>query len=108
MKTSKPFYKSKAWLRKRERILRRDGYMCQESRRFGRTKPAEMIHHIYPLEDYPELALEDWNLISLANNVHNTFHDRNSNKIIGRGLYWQKKFRSEFEKFFGAPPPKQN
>ncbi len=82
--------------------------MCQESRRFGRTKPAEMIHHIYPLEEYPELALEDWNLISLANTVHNTFHDRNSNKIIGRGLYWQKKFRSEFEKFFGAPPPKQN
>ena len=31
-----PFYKSTKWKRKREKILRRDGYMCQVSKRYGK------------------------------------------------------------------------
>lgn len=105
MKEVKSFYKSKKWKLKRIVTLKRDDFLCRESKQFGKTKPADTVHHIFPLEQYPELALENWNLISLNNAVHNTFHDRVTNKIIGRGIVWQKKRRREFEKFYGYPPP---
>ena len=30
------FYKSKAWRYRREHVLRRDGYLCQNCKRYGR------------------------------------------------------------------------
>ena len=63
MKQAKAFYRDKKWQRKRLYILRRDGYKCQESKRYGQYSEATTVHHIYPLEDYPEIAFEDWNLI---------------------------------------------
>lgn len=68
------FYRSKAWQTKRERILRRDGYLCQECRKYGRRREAVTVHHIKHLEDHPELALEDSNLVSLCNACHNKAH----------------------------------
>lgn len=103
-KVTDPFYTSKRWRRKRIAILKRDSFMCRESKRFGNTTPANTVHHIYPIELYPELAFQNWNLISMAGNVHNTFHDRTTNEIINGGKYWQKKFSKEFEKFYGTPP----
>ena len=91
--------KSKRWEKFRSRILRRDGYLCQDSLRYGRRVPAEMVHHIYPVSEYPELEFESWNCISLANKVHNSFHDRTSDKIIKNGLYWQKRKKREFDNF---------
>lgn len=73
--------------------------MCAEAKRFGKTEAAQMVHHIYPLEEYPELALVDWNLISLSNSRHNTFHNRDDNTLTDVGEYWQSKRRREFEKF---------
>lgn len=102
MKKANPFYKSKKWLNKRERILRRDNYMCRESARFGKTLPANTVHHIYPLELYPELAFESWNLISMNTSIHNSFHDRNTDEVIGSGLYWQRKMKKEFEGFYAS------
>ncbi|MGX4645667.1 HNH endonuclease [Holzapfeliella sp. JNUCC 80] len=93
------FYKSKRWQMKREKILRRDQYECQESKRYGKTIPAEMVHHIYPVTDYPELRFQDWNLISLSNKAHNTMHNRDTNEVTGRGLYWQQKRKREFKNF---------
>ena len=104
MKQVNEFYKSKRWKMKREKILRRDNYLCRESMRFGRTKQADMVHHIYPLEEYPELALCDWNLISLNSQVHNTFHDRSNNKVVGNGKYWQRKFLQKFNSTQDPPP----
>ncbi|EAC9650713.1 HNH endonuclease, partial [Listeria monocytogenes] len=37
------------------------------------------------------------------NAKHNTFHDRKNNEIIGRGLYWQRKRKIEFENFYNPP-----
>lgn len=68
------FYKSKAWKRKRERILKRDGYMCQHCKRYGRMRQAVTVHHIKSYEDHPELGLVDDNLISLCNACHNKQH----------------------------------
>ena len=52
-------YKNKKWERKREVILGRDDYSCQESKRYGKRVDAVTVHHIYPVEFYPELLDKD-------------------------------------------------
>ena len=78
-------YNSPRWKRKRAHILKRDGYMCQVSKRYGKRIDADTVHHIYPLNDYPEYQWCDWNLIPLANVVHNKMHDRCTNKLTALG-----------------------
>ncbi|MGT2951599.1 endonuclease [Streptococcus cuniculi] len=92
--------KSKKWSKFRERILKRDNYLCQESLRFGERVQAEMVHHIYPVSEYPELEFVKWNCISLTNQKHNTFHDRKNDSIVGNGKIWQKRFKRQFQKFY--------
>ncbi len=92
-------YKSTKWKNKREYILKRDHYICQESKRYGRTIQASHVHHIYPLESYPELRFENWNLISLSRVEHNKMHDRVTNEITNKGKYWQRRRRKEFEEW---------
>lgn len=99
MKQAKPFYLSSKWMNKANRIKRRDGYQCQESKRYGEYREAELVHHIYPLEDYPELALVDWNLLSLSNYYHNKMHNRIDNSLTSLGLYWKRKRSKEFEEW---------
>ena len=96
---TKPFYKTKAWKRKRAKILRRDEYMCQESKRYGKTVPATTIHHVYQIEYYPELALEDWNLISLCETQHNAMHDRVTHELTELGQQWQERVRPQYERW---------
>ena len=81
-------YKTKRWQRKRERILRRDEYLCQECKRYGKTKQAEMVHHINPLEERPELGLVSWNLISLCYKCHEAMHDRDTGLLTELGQRW--------------------
>ena len=68
------FYKSAKWDAKRKAILRRDGYMCRNCRRYGRMREATTVHHIKHLDEHPELALVDSNLISLCADCHNKAH----------------------------------
>ena len=74
------FYESGKWKRKRAKILKRDEYICQECKRYGRHDPdglpvrATIVHHIKEYEQYPELGLEDNNLISLCVGCHNKRH----------------------------------
>jgi hypothetical protein len=80
-----PFYRSRAWKIKRKAILRRDGYLCKLSRRYGKTCPAETVHHIYPLDLYPEHALCEWNLISVSSEMHNRLHNREDGSLSADG-----------------------
>ena len=82
------FYKSKRWKEKREKILRRDEYLCRECKRYGKATPATTVHHILPLEQRPDLKLNSQNLISLCNECHNQMHDRNTNELTEKGLQW--------------------
>ena len=59
--------------------------MCQESKRYGKRIDANVVHHIFPADDYPEYQWEDWNLISLSNTMHNSMHDRTTNKLTALG-----------------------
>ena len=79
-------YKGKRWRRLAARALRRDKYKCQISRRYGKNVEAEMVHHIYPADEYPEYAYCLWNLISLSRAMHNTLHDRNTDRLTAAGV----------------------
>ena len=68
------FYTSPAWVRKRAAILRRDGYRCQRCKRYGRITQADTVHHIAHLEDRPDLALANDNLVSLCAACHAAVH----------------------------------
>lgn len=72
--TSYEFYHSPKWLRRRDMILRRDGYRCQECKRYGRITQATTVHHILHLEDRPDLAYDPANLVSLCLKCHNKAH----------------------------------
>lgn len=86
MKAVDPFYKSTRWKKLRQRILRRDGYMCQLSKRTGRMVEASTVHHIFPRETFPEFQYEAWNLVSLCGEQHNRLHDRDTDQLTAEGL----------------------
>lgn len=81
-------YKSKKWQQKRKKILKRDGYMCQHFKRYGKRIDASTVHHIYPVSQYPEYAWCDWNLISLSAVAHEMMHDKKNGRLteIGEAL----------------------
>lgn len=99
------FYKSKAWLRKRQRILKRDDYLCRECRRFGRVTGATTVHHVLPRESHPELRLDTDNLVSLCATCHNTMHDRATGALTEVGWEWVGRMRKEAA---ADIPPTQN
>ena len=84
-------YKSKRWKKKRETILRRDGYQCQISLRYGKHVEADTVHHIFPADKFPEYQWENWNLISLAGSVHNKMHERDTQELTAEGMQLLKR-----------------
>lgn len=68
------FYRSPEWRAKRREILQRDNHECQVCKREGKFSPANTVHHIEPLLERPDLALEDDNLESLCAACHNREH----------------------------------
>ena len=79
-------YKCKRWRDLAARAMRRDGYKCQLSARYGRSVEADMVHHIYPVDQYPEYGYCLWNLISLSNAEHNKLHDRDTGELTAAGV----------------------
>lgn len=90
MKRVKPFYKSAAWLKLREYVLTRDHYLCQECLRNGKITTANTVHHIIPIEEDPDLALDADNCESICPTCHNKMHPEK-----GRGKQPKKKRRAK-------------
>ena len=67
-------YNSKRWKKKRATILKRDGYLCKECKRYGKMREAVTVHHIKHTDTNPELAYIDSNLESLCQACHNKKH----------------------------------
>jgi len=91
------FYKDKRWIRKREVILKRDEYLCRECKRYGKHTQATLVHHIYPLEDYPEHKLNTHNLLSVCNKCHETFHNRTTNELTAKGFEWVERLKDKIK-----------
>ena len=84
-------YKTPRWRRLREKILRRDGYRCREWARYGRAVQADTVHHVWPVEDWPEFAWREWNLISLCQAKHNEMHNRTDGRLTPIGESWMRR-----------------
>ncbi|WP_461367237.1 HNH endonuclease [Candidatus Darwinibacter acetoxidans] len=68
------FYKSSAWEKKRLEILERDNHECQRCKDAGGYSKGNVVHHIKHLDDRPDLALEDDNLMTVCEACHNALH----------------------------------
>lgn len=70
------FYQSQTWRNKRKQILKRDNHECQVAKSMGQVVTGKLIiHHIRPLEYFPDLALDDSNLIVVSHYYHNIIHE---------------------------------
>ena len=98
-KESLPFYHTAAWKRIRQVALMRDGGMCQDCMdrmRAGygiRPRRAQMVHHIIPVEERPDLALELSNLRSLCFECHNREHPEKGQKNRKAPAFVPRKMR---------------
>lgn len=68
------FYKTGVWVRKRLEILERDNHECQRCKDAGGYSKGNVVHHIKHLEDRPDLALDDDNLMTVCEACHNILH----------------------------------
>lgn len=94
-------YGSGKWKKKREHILKLDGYKDRIELLYGRTIEAQIVHHIYPAKEYPQWQWCDWNLISVSKATHNRLENRITGKLteLGQALQdrtipfvdWRKK-----------------
>lgn len=67
-------YTCARWRRLRASVLRAAKYQCQHAKRYGKTEEATRVHHIWPVEDFPEYAFCRWNLIALSLDAHRLMH----------------------------------
>lgn len=70
----KAFYNSGLWLSKRADALERDKDECQKCKARGTFSSADCVHHKKHVKQYPNLALDIDNLISLCNSCHDEEH----------------------------------
>ena len=64
------FYGKAAWQRLRRMARQRDNYLCQECLKEKRITQAEEVHHVKPVDECPELAMDLSNLVSLCRACH--------------------------------------
>ena len=78
---ARSFYKSQAWKRLRNDIMKRDGGICRDCWDKGMLTPAEEVHHIIPLTPEnisdPDIALNPANLVCLCRDCHAARHRKN-------------------------------
>jgi 5-methylcytosine-specific restriction enzyme A len=80
-KKTHPFYNRPTWRLARKRVLTRDHHLCQRCLQKGVLTPAEIVHHIHHLQDYPEQALDESNLQSVCAVCHNRLHPEKGKSV---------------------------
>lgn len=68
------FYKSKEWIELRDQVRLEQHYECQKCKEEGKVGPADVVHHIKPIRDFPLLALNKDNLLCLCHMHHEKEH----------------------------------
>lgn len=83
------FYKSKEWMKLREKILKENHNECAWCKEKGKISKAEQVHHVQYVKKHPELALSEYytykgkryrNLIPLCHDCHDKAHGRMRHK----------------------------
>jgi 5-methylcytosine-specific restriction endonuclease McrA len=85
-----PFYLTPGWRHRRRDVLKADRYECQYCKAKGFYKRAVSVHHVNPIEQFPELALEMYyidadgktkrNLMSACDKCHKEEDDNRRKK----------------------------
>lgn len=79
------FYKSKEWIRLKDKVLQEFHNECLWCRERGKISRAETVHHIQFVKRHPELALSEYytyqgrryrNLVPLCHDCHDKAHER--------------------------------
>ena len=70
-KVSKSFYGGGRWVRLSKAIRTAYPYDLYAYHVKGRVVPSEIVHHIIPLKERPDLGYNEGNLISLSHASHN-------------------------------------
>lgn len=83
-------YQSRAWERLRAAALERDGGQCREC-----GAAADTVHHLRPVLEAPELALDAENVISLCRECHERAHGR-------RGAVLDSEDRKDWERHLAS------
>lgn len=76
------FYHWPVWRRLRKMALQRDHYLCQLHLGPDCTGVATEVHHIKPVEEFPELALDLDNLASACWNCHEKTKQRKNGREL--------------------------
>lgn len=69
-KKAAEFYHSAVWKKVRAQAIARAHGLCQDCLARGIMTKADMVHHVKPLREYPEHALDLNNLRPLCNACH--------------------------------------
>lgn len=72
-KQAAEFYHSAAWKKVRAQAMARAHGLCLDCLERGVITDADMVHHIKPLREYPEYALDIDNLKPLCNACHGKY-----------------------------------
>lgn len=88
-----PFYDSKEWRKLRAQYLKHH-ILCERCEALGRTALAQHLHHIKPVKQHPELALEESNLQALCRHCHDDVtHADKQKKVYDFGRSKRPKIR---------------
>ncbi len=68
-------YNTRQW-RKVRKMKLNEYPLCANCEVVGLTVTADMVHHIKPVSEHPELAFDIDNLMSLCNQCHNSIEAR--------------------------------
>jgi len=68
------------WSRLRKMFLA-DNPLCYHCADAGSIKIADVVHHILPIEEFPESRLDPDNLMSLCRDCHEKEHGRKAGKV---------------------------
>lgn len=80
------FYNDRSWRRRAEEIKLKQNNECQFCKARGKVGPAEIVHHVKHLRQYPELAYSEYyidengqrqrQLVACCFNCHEKEHNR--------------------------------
>lgn len=88
------FYKSNKWIALRNTALIRDKYMCQCCKANNKMINATCVHHVFPIESYPDYKYELWNLMSLCDKCHDEMHNHYTGELSKKGMLFLRALAS--------------
>ncbi len=87
------FYVSSKWKELRKIVLKRDNHKCKVTGKTGDL----VVHHIFLRKDYPNLAYDLNNLITLNRTIHSIYHNTVDEVTDSTFLMWAKSLEVEDE-----------